>query len=413
VNTELRDIFNPLCMAAAEVAQPDAIATREPQLFDEVAKLPAHIISNDKMFLTLPWDVAAGSDLSEWVVLKGNIKTTRESYGGLSEEHGKALDDIEDYTHQLEVNYAERHPNASAAELRDVGFEIRVRFGGIKSLDTEALKRYENQIARLDPVEQSEIATFRKLQRTNIFKAYWFSDEMQTSEQSVFAHNRHANSNDITSNLAVPIGEYGTEFAQKNVATTALMQAAASANIQQIAAQVTEGHEPTLRQFTARGAEASEVNAATTMETLQEGILSVMQSAAILTQEKVEGYDDPVALLEDIISSDLIERLARYAPMGFVGPMALSGKYWPNSLVRTDSGVTFSEDFEGYLKEQRDKYIGEFVVRANSESLPENVSRAIGRVCPVSGKGGGIQAIAKTYLALMKSQNVKTLTLAA
>jgi hypothetical protein len=98
--------------------------------------------------------------------------------------------------------------------------------------------------------------------------------------------------------------------------------------------------------------------------------------------------------------------------MGFVGPMALSGKYWPNSLVRTDTGVAISESFESYLKEQRDKYIGEVVVRANSEPLPEGVSRAVGRVCPVSGKGG-IQAIANTYLALVKSHRVQTLVSAA
>lgn len=414
VNTELRDIFNPLCIAAAEVAQPEAIAAREPELFGEVANLPEHVIPNDDMFIAMPWDMTVGTDMSEWLTIKADLRTAREKNDGWSEEWSRAFDKMLSFEEHLEKSYAERHPEADRDDMREIEYEVDKWFGRKgSSFDLDTWETYEQYVAQLGPTEQAEIETYRKLRRTNVYKAYWFSDEMQTSERSIFAHNRHAQSKDLTSNLAVPVGEYGAEFAQRNVAAAALIQAAASANVQQIAAQVIEGHEATLREYTARAAEAPEVNAATTMETLQEGILSVMQSVAILTQEKVEGYDDPVALLEDIVRSGLIERLARYAPMGFVGPMALSGKYWPNTLVKTDAGVAFSESFEGYLKEQRDKYVGEFVVRANSESLPEGVSRAIGRVCPVSGKGGGIQAIANTYLALVKSPRVQTLALAA
>ena len=413
VNTELRDVFTPLCMAAAKAAEPEAIAASQPELFEDVDNLSMHILPNDDMYIQLPWDVALEADLSKWSTLWADYEAVNSEKGVSSKESRQASDKFYLFIEELKKKYAQRHPEVSKNTLRSIDYKIDRWFDNDRInkgvFDAEAWKKYEQQVAQLNPAEQTEIESFSNLRRNNVGKARCFSDSMQRSGHSVFAHNRYAHSQDLTSNLAVPVGEYGIEFAQRNISATALMQAAAYTNVRELARQVTEGHEDTLQKYTARAAGKPEPTAETTMDSLQEGILSVMQSVAILTQEKVEGYDDPIALLEDIVKSGLIERLARYTPMGFVGPMALSGKYCQNSLVRTNDGLAFSEGFEDYLKEKRDEYVKmveKVAERDDSKSVLQDISQPIGRVCPVSGKGGGIQALANTYLELVKSAHL-------
>jgi len=414
ITAELRDIFNPLCIAAAEVSQPDAIAAHDPELFDEVVALSEHVLPNKDMFLQLPWDLGLGFDLSELADLKAASKAAR-AIDPFSDDSKRASAAISDFEERLEASHLARHPELEGYDRREIEALIFTWFDRNRSgtFDRGEWEQNQRYMEGLDPADQRAIEASRGIRRNNIGKAKHFSDSMQQTDTFLFAHNRHAQSKNLTSSLVMPVGEYGAEFAQRAVATTALIQAAAHRSIHQLAGQVTEGHEATLHEYTARAHEAPEATAETTMETLQEGIMTIMQSVAILTAEKVDGYDDPIALLEDIVKSGLIERLARYTPMGFVGPMAISGRYMPNSLVRTETGLVFSEDFEEFLRERRDKYMGEYVLRAVSDDTKRKGAQPLGRICPVSGKGGGIQALASTFLALMKSPRVQTLALAA
>jgi len=204
--------------------------------------------------------------------------------------------------------------------------------------------------------------------------------------------------------LMMPIGEYGEEFGQRVMAAAAVTQIVAE-DVRGMAQIATAGHEATLHTYTARGSDGAGANSYTTMHTVQEGILSVMQAIAFLTAERVEGYDDPSALLSDLVREGLIERLARYTPMGFIGPMTLTNQYVPGAIERTDRGLRFSDAFEALLKERRSRYVTRVMLGEMDQNHGDYKSS--GRMCPVSGRDGGIHAMAASIAALVSSSQLQ------
>jgi hypothetical protein len=63
-----------------------------------------------------------------------------------------------------------------------------------------------------------------------------------------------------------------------------------------------------------------------------------MEVIALLTADRVQGYDDPNVLLEAIIDQGIIEEFTRAIPMGLIGPLVFAGKYFPNLLLHDGSG---------------------------------------------------------------------------
>jgi len=83
--------------------------------------------------------------------------------------------------------------------------------------------------------------------------------------------------------------------------------------------------------------------------------------------------------------------------MGFTGPMALGGYYFPGAIKKTEDGLDFGEEFKNYLKVLKDKYIGIIMVMAQYHA---NLGlEYLGTMCPVADEGGGIHQLAEVFAA--------------
>lgn len=131
------------------------------------------------------------------------------------------------------------------------------------------------------------------------------------------------------------------------------------------------------------------------LESLTEGINSITQTLAILSIEHQKGYDDPRELVKDLVTQGLVRILARRTPMGYVGPMALSGKYFAGGLIQTEEGLRPSKQFSEHYRVARAKYLKR-LPQATSDHRPKQT----GRKCPVSDLDGGIDALCKVFVPL-------------
>jgi hypothetical protein len=193
-------------------------------------------------------------------------------------------------------------------------------------------------------------------------------------------------------NVIVPVGEYGEEYAKKLAQATIITMEAAEVAIKENAGRVAAEHSKLLQEHTARGAEKKDgPNAHSTALTIQEGILSIMQTVSLLTAEKVEGYDDPAKLLNDVVENGLIEKITRLVPPALVGPLAIDGQRFANPLERDEDGkLQLTEIFEGKLKAAHIKYWQDVIEEKKSSKSGEHPKIGTDLTCPASGKGGGV-----------------------
>ncbi|HUS26274.1 MAG TPA: hypothetical protein VMY99_02930 [Nevskiaceae bacterium] len=143
--------------------------------------------------------------------------------------------------------------------------------------------------------------------------------------------------------LFVPVGEYGVGVAKKLLQTTLYTVEYAQTSLPPLANELATGHEEIIQRHTARGKHREpeiRLPGEALVATTQEGVLSIMQTAALLTAEHIEGYDDPVLLLRDIIDAGLVEQFTRAVPMGVVGPFVLAGAYFPG-IIQNKGGQLY------------------------------------------------------------------------
>jgi hypothetical protein len=406
VTRELRDVFTPLCLETAKTATPEQLRTQDPEIMAAVGQFPVHALPTDYAYTRLPWDIFLDKDEHE---LQQDITDYRNR--DVLELEGPFFDN-------LLKPWRGRHPEG-LGERHEIELEYLMR--GKKDYgkwDVGAWKRYETTVAQYTPQEQENIAKLQQSRGYNIGK--WVPDmRLKQVDRLLHLTNENISENNITSQIALPVGEYGEGFTRDLLRTTALMQAVGQKHALVAAEQATADNEELLYEFTARGAQADKVTPESTMDTLYEGILSISQTIAILTMQKVPDYDDPKTLMKDIVESGLVSRLARFAPMGFVGPMALSGSYIPNCLRRTETGVRFSDTFEAFLKTEKERFMGELAVKAeiarhnaqlleiqksegaNYDFTQPHTPQALAKICPVSNIGGGIDALARSAVLLI------------
>lgn len=403
VTTKLGEVFNPICFAIADDIHQQVATGNTAALMEAARSELQFTMPNTEAAEYLDWDVFEPLTAEE-------LTQVQHTPPG---QNGPIIDKIEEA-------YAQKHPDRPLRVDDPVfpmhsptGRMLQHSIGYIRGtwdyendawenppLNITQWKAFEAQVAALSP---EDLDTFNQMQGTrrgNLSKWRWHDPRMRRTEAIFFLHNPHVENFTITSNLVMPIGDYGEDFAQLLTNCGAAIQTYTEQHSAEQIAQATEGNEALLLQYTGRAAENKEANAVTTARTTQEGILSVVQSIAILTAQKVEGYDDPLKLTADLVKSGLIARLVRYAPMGLVGPMALGGYYFPGAIVRTEKGLAFSNEFETYLKEGRMKRLGEFTIERTYEPKAEKLPDEIGRMCPAVE---GAQAIAEAQVALMQA----------
>jgi|GEM_PF-2295230 len=137
--------------------------------------------------------------------------------------------------------------------------------------------------------------------------------------------------------IFMPVGEYGPEFAEKLLRTTAYAINDMQRSLVSLAPTLVEGHEDLLRKHTARGDDGRPLDASLITMT-QEGARSIMEATAVLMANKVEGFDDPDELFQAIVEQGILEEFTRVLPMGSLGSLAIEGKYFPHALVHEGNG---------------------------------------------------------------------------
>jgi len=206
----------------------------------------------------------------------------------------------------------------------------------------------------------------------------------------------------------MPIGAYGQEFARNVLNTTQYTIERAKIVCSDLAQELGSSHEVVIETSMARGRDIAAGRILGTpgdalVDSLEEGVLSIMQTIALLTAERVPGYDDPNILLHDIIKNGLIEQFTRHVPMGLVGPFALAGCYFKEPLQLTEHGLRLDPELVATLKQFRYQQIAETVKEwddyHNGKPMPR--PDILGTICP--GTNYAIPEVSQAMLAAFES----------
>jgi hypothetical protein len=226
---------------------------------------------------------------------------------------------------------------------------------------------------------------------------------MYTSTDSLFTSlERNAYRSSLTGFPIMPIGEYGPAFARDVLATTHYAIERANLTCADLADDLARGHETVITTYMARGRdlEPNEPAGDALLLSLEEGVLSVMQTIALLTAEKVPGYDDPKALLHDIVENGLIEQFTRAVPMGLVGPFALAGRHFNQPLQVTERGLQLHPDLLAILKPLRYRQIASMMLLWEKfhDGTSDEQPSALGTICPAAFAHGAVTDLSKAML---------------
>jgi hypothetical protein len=211
--------------------------------------------------------------------------------------------------------------------------------------------------------------------------------------------------------LYMPEGAYGPQFSEKLLRTTAYMIQSAQRALGARARQLAHEHPDIIARNTTRGHEGRSLDA-TLISTAQEGARSTMEVIALLTADKVRGYDDPDRLVEAIIEQGIIEEFTRAIPMGLLGPLLFTGKYFPNLLLHTGSGKLALNPFimQEIKKAKRAMALQDMAAWAQYWSLSEEDRQAVlppvatSLICPAALPHGALtrmnRALLRAYQAV-------------
>lgn len=176
--------------------------------------------------------------------------------------------------------------------------------------------------------------------------------------------------------LFMPEGAYGPRFSEKVMRATAYMINSAQQVLGEQASYLANTYPDAVEQHTTRRRDGRPADASLVSVT-QEGSRSNMEVIALLTADKVEGYDDPDELLGAIIEQGVIEKFTRAVPMGFVGPLVFSGRYFPGLLTHNGNGkltlnASIMNEIKAAKREMARQDMGEW---AAYWSIPEDERR--------------------------------------
>lgn len=157
----------------------------------------------------------------------------------------------------------------------------------------------------------------------------------------------------------IPTGAYGKEFTEELILAGQTYGRIVDDGRGTLYKQLAEANPDMLKAEMARNHYAEGTGEITEgiRDATQEGILSIVQSAALLTKHKIPGVNDPKEALRIILetrpngTSLLTEFTAKHM-MGLVGPFNLSGRHFGPAIVKNSDGrYVLSSEFKTNISE--------------------------------------------------------------
>lgn len=205
--------------------------------------------------------------------------------------------------------------------------------------------------------------------------------------------------------VQMPVGEYGEQAAEKLARMVVwlgdLIRSSSVIDDSIAALDIDQDTDDLLRIHTMRTRESYERGDLNPIknglsDALIGGILSMTQAIAFLTAEKVPGYEDFDKLVTDILDSDVLELLARLAPVGYIGPITMAGTYIPGALDTSANKLGLSQEVSKHLGKMRREYFADMAAKwalYRSTHNAEDMPLTLGLTCPASEPGGAISTI--------------------
>lgn len=179
--------------------------------------------------------------------------------------------------------------------------------------------------------------SYPALARLAHFNATGVFDHFASMPTSALDANGHSTGLLPVGHLFMPVGAYGPSFSEKMLRTTAYMVDSAPPALAEQASSLAAAHPDVVAKHMTRSRDGWPMDASL-ITTIQEGVRSSMETVALLTAEKVPGYDNPDHLLQVLMEQGIIEEFTRAIPMGMLGPLTFAGKYFPNLLLAKENG---------------------------------------------------------------------------
>jgi hypothetical protein len=170
---------------------------------------------------------------------------------------------------------------------------------------------------------------------------------------------------------AVPIGEYGRDFAAQLLDAASGLQYAITPAASETTGKDLGSHHPAY-------------------QTLLIGTVSVVEAIAHLTAYRVEGFADPQKLIGALTQSRAVDELATLLPLSVIGPMSRSGWLFPRPILQRTgpASVELTPQLREFLLREKQQYLAD--LNATAEPQTPAVKRYFlatpnaGSGCPVA-----------------------------
>lgn len=196
--------------------------------------------------------------------------------------------------------------------------------------------------------------------------------------------------------VIVPVGDYGEEFANKIFNATQLLVAIMSNDtLREGSKSIANTYADDLEKI-ARGRDKSTHHAFkyAPLRALVEGAISLGNTIFLLTAKRKSEYVNSDDLVRAVIENKLPNEIARWAPLGLINPVVITGQSIPNLIVIKNGVIQLSPYVSELWK------IWKRQIRSADVEY-KKITPSLGMGCPVSHLGPGVQSTGIQQLSEM------------
>lgn len=396
----LRDTFTPLCLSFADAIRgmnQDELRSKLRGTDNKVLGAYLDVSTSGHTEAARVWEYEGeGGPLGRIVLIDPEALTRN------AEEYRKYVEYLKgpDLSGNAErrdnlINSAMHEISAIEQLLSDVAAGTTLTFGDHRPSaerfairGTREQERYMEGITSNMRINAKTINGIQKVATERFIACYFAPVDIPFAEENRF----------LAYSIMAPIGEYGPAFSSRLLDTTVVMLRLAG-SVSSAQAEDIKISNQALVHRTARN---------DPLDTLREGVISILHSVSLVLAKKIPGYGDPEAALSAVIGASLPAKLSSVAPAAFVGPLNLCGRFVPNMVqVDRNGNIRLSSNFieriAGPAKLHRENVNDG---QHRSDTAMTGLGCPVGRTDPVSGKKG-LQEVADAFLHVHRKLHVQ------